>query len=248
MEVRESPDKYRGQTMQWYGQYVSAVGTRAMYVGAKSSDGPLVYRFLADFGPGAVPPPRSGVISGKFADMENVAESTVTGATTSQSVATLPLLVEAKLEPFEKYAANQPSVEIVESGQPAAAAKPADTAGASGIPEAYLRPNFWQVIKAPGDFKGKTVSWLGRFVSVEGKRVTYIGAVASDGGTVDLFVAEFAQNALPPNVDVMVTGKIAGTATVPEGVTLANGAKPSSTTIPLLVEATFRVVDQPQPN
>ena len=124
------PLEHAGKTAKWYGEFQSASGTRAIYVGAKSSSTGAPYRFVVEYGPGVPPPAASGLVTGKVAGTEMVDMSTSGPGSGSFSFALVPLLVEAKFEPL----AQPVSCPVIEDGKPAVPAAPAAPAAPVASP------------------------------------------------------------------------------------------------------------------
>jgi hypothetical protein len=117
------PGSFLNETVQWYGECVLSEGSRAVYVGARSSDGLVTYRFMADFSPGAAPS-GNGVVTGKLTGVEKIPETVTFNGKTRMGYASLPLVTEAALQPAGKPGGRL-AVEIVEVSPPAAPNAPA---------------------------------------------------------------------------------------------------------------------------
>jgi len=147
VEVRRSPLEHAGKTVRWYGEFQSASGTRVTYIGAKSSSTGAPYRFVVEYGPGALPPAATGLVSGKVAGSEMVDVSTSGPGSGSFSFALVPLLVEATFEPLA-----QPVIcPVLDDGKPVVPAGPAAPAPpvARTAPAAPVTPTAPAVRTAP---------------------------------------------------------------------------------------------------
>jgi hypothetical protein len=123
VQARQLPGSFLNETIQWYGECVLSEGSRAIYVGAKSSDGLATYRFMADFSPGAAPR-GNGVVTGKLTGVEKIPETVTFNGKTRMGYASLPLVTEAALQPAGNPGVRL-EVEIVEVSPPAAPNAPA---------------------------------------------------------------------------------------------------------------------------